>query len=316
MNQSKEYTKEEIEDLKNKSIQFHNALFEKSIDENLIVEILSVTTNEERQIIRSNYKKLFNHPIQNDINSKLNGKLREITIDMFDTPYEYDARELHTALNSLTNDDNAIVEIFVSRPKNHLEIVDLAYKKFYKISLREDIQKQGSKEYAQFLLAIMDFERPLEQTISGNDAYETANELMKNGLKVYGTEVNLFKRVFVEKSREDLILISRAYYELSKKSLYDAIEAEVGGKNRKLLKGLLFAVITPAQWFAKKCYKAIQGVNGDNKTLFRVLISRAEIDMYAIRDYYLMDTNNEIKNDLEDDTNGAYGQILVNLSLK
>ena len=316
MNQSKEYTKEEIEDLKNKSIQFHNALFEKSIDENLIVEILSVTTNEERQIIRSNYKKLFNHPIQNDINSKLNGKLREITIDMFDTPYEYDARELHTALNSLTNDDNAIVEIFVSRPKNHLEIVDLAYKKFYKISLREDIQKQGSKEYAQFLLAIMDFERPLEQTISGNDAYETANELMKNGLKVYGSEVNLFKRVFVEKSREDLILISRAYYELSKKSLYDAIEAEVGGKNRKLLKGLLFAVITPAQWFAKKCYKAIQGVSGDNKTLFRVLISRAEIDMYAIRDYYLMDTNNEIKNDLEDDTNGAYGQILVNLSLK
>jgi len=316
MNQSKEYTKEEIEDLKNKSIQFHNALFEKSIDENLIVEILSVTTNEERQIIRSNYKKLFNHPIQNDINSKLNGKLREITIDMFDTPYEYDARELHTALNSLTNDDNAIVEIFVSRPKNHLEIVDLAYKKFYKISLREDVQKQGSKEYAQFLLAIMDFERPLEQTISGNDAYETANELMKNGLKDYGTDVNLFKRVFVEKSREDLILISRAYYELSKKSLYDAIEAEVGGKNRKLLKGLLFAVITPAQWFAKKCYKAIQGVSGNNSTLFRVLISRAEIDMYAIRDYYLMDTNNEIKNDLEDDTNGAYGQILVNLSLK
>ena len=99
-------------------------------------------------------------------------------------------------------------------------------------------------------------------------------------------------------------------------SVYDAIEAEVGGKNRKLLKGLLFAVITPAQWFAKKCYKAIQGVSGNNSTLFRVLISRAEIDMYAIRDYYLMDTNNEIKNDLEDDTNGAYGQILVNLSLK
>ena len=172
------------------------------------------------------------------------------------------------------------------------------------------------KEYSQFLLAIMDFERPLEQTISGDEAYDAAKELIKNGLKVYGNDLNLFKKIFVEKSREDLILIARAYFELSKKSLYDAIESEVGGKNRRLLKGLLFAVITPAQWFAKKCYKAIQGLGGDNNSLIRVLISRAEIDMYAIRDYYFMDTNHEIKNDIEDDTAGAYGQILVNLSLK
>ena len=162
----------------------------------------------------------------------------------------------------------------------------------------------------------MDIDRPLDQTISGKDAYNIAKELINNGLKVYGIDVNLFKKVFVEKSREDLILISRAFNELNKKSLYDAIESEVPGKNRRLLKALLFAVITPAQWFAKKCLKAIQGLNGDNNTLFRILISRAEIDMYAIRDYYFMESNNVIKNDIVDDTNGAYGQILVNLCLK
>ena len=316
MSQSKEYTPEELKELENLSIQFHDALFGKTIDENIIVEILSNTTNEQRQIIRGYYKKTYNHPIQNDINSQLTNKLREITLDMFDTPYEYDARELHNALNSFTNDDNTIVEIFVSRPKSHLEIVDLAYKNFFKISLREDVQKQGAKEYSQFLLALMDIERPLDQTISGKDAYNTAKELINNGLKVYGTDVNLFRKVFVEKSREDLILISRAFNELNKKSLYYAIESDVPGKNRRLLKALLFAVITPAQWFAKKCLKAIQGLSGDNNTLFRILISRAEIDMYAIRDYYFMESNNEIKNDIADDTNGAYGQILVNLCLK
>ena len=316
MSLQREYQPEEIKELENRTNEFHKALFEKTVDENIIVEILSNTTNEERQIIRSIYKKTYKHPIQNDINSQLTGKLREITIDMFDTPYEYDARELHTALNSFSNDDITVIEIFVSRPKSHLDIVDLAYKKFFKISLREDIQKQSSKEYSQFLLALMDFERPLEQTITGDEAYDSAKELIKNGLKVYGTDLNLFKKIFVEKSREDLILIARAYYELCKKSLYDAIESEVGGKNRKLLKGLLFAVITPAQWFAKKCCKTLQGQGGDNNTLVRILISRAEIDMYAIRDYYYMDTNHDIKNDIEDDTIGAYGQILVNLSLK
>ena len=67
-------------------------------------------------------------------------------------------------------------------------------------------------------------DRPLEQTISGNEAYEAANDLIKNRLKDYGTNVNLFKKVFAQKSREDLILISRAYYELSKKTLYEKIE--------------------------------------------------------------------------------------------
>ena len=41
----------------------------------------------------------------------------------------------------------------------------------------------------------MDLDRPLEQTISGNEAYEAANDLIKNRLKDYGTNVNLFKKV-------------------------------------------------------------------------------------------------------------------------
>ena len=54
---------------------------------------------------------------------------------MFYTTYEYDARELYKALNSLRNDDNTIVEIFASRPKNHLEIADFACQNYFKISL-------------------------------------------------------------------------------------------------------------------------------------------------------------------------------------
>ena len=70
MNQQREYTQEGLANLQNKSSQFHEALFGKSIDENKIAEILSITTNEERQIIRGFYKKAYNHPIQNDINTQ------------------------------------------------------------------------------------------------------------------------------------------------------------------------------------------------------------------------------------------------------
>ena len=305
----------DLEELKLKSTQFHDALFENPIDENTLIDVLTSTTNEERQLIRGFYKQSYNNPIQNDIKSQLQDRLRQIAIDLFDTPYEYDARELHTALNSLTNDDNVIIEIFASRPSAYLEIVDTAYNNFFKISLKDEIKKYTSEEFAEYLIALMEVERPMEQTISGSDAYEFAEELKNGELANIGTDVEKFKTVFVEKSREDLILISRAYYEKTQKNLYEAIEAEVPGKNRRLIKAILFAVITPAQWFARKISKVVQE-SGDYNTIRRVLISRAEIDMYAIRDYYYMETNNELRTDIQDENEDAYGQILTNLSLK
>ena len=305
----------DLEELKLKSTQFHDALFENPIDENTLIDVLTSTTNEERQLIRGFYKQSYNNPIQNDIKSQLQDRLRQMAIDLFDTPYEYDARELHTALNSLTNDDNVIIEIFASRPSAYLEIVDTAYNNFFKISLKDEIKKHTSEEFAEYLIALMEVERPMEQTISGNDAYEYAEELKNGELANIGTDVEKFKTVFVEKSREDLILISRAYYEKTQKNLYEAIEAEVPGKNRRLIKAILFAVITPAQWFARKISKVVQE-SGDYNTIRRVLISRSEIDMYAIRDYYYMETNNELRTDIQDENEDAYGQILTNLSLK
>ena len=69
----------------------------------------------------------------------------------------------------------------------------------------------------------MDVERPIEQTLYKKEQYEIAENIIKNGFKLYANDINLFKKIFVEKSRKDLILISRAYYELTKKCIYDNI---------------------------------------------------------------------------------------------
>ena len=69
MNMTKVYSPGILNELVNKSIQFHNALLEKEkVNEDIISEILSETNNEKRQLIRKNYKQLFKHPIQDDIN--------------------------------------------------------------------------------------------------------------------------------------------------------------------------------------------------------------------------------------------------------
>ena len=60
-------TQEEVKNLEQMSIQFHDSLFSKKIDENTIVSILSNTSNFDRQIIRLFYKKKFPNLIQKDI---------------------------------------------------------------------------------------------------------------------------------------------------------------------------------------------------------------------------------------------------------
>ena len=118
-----------LNELINKTILFHNALLEKEKEnknEKIIEEILSTTKNDESQIIHNNYKKIFHHPIQEDIISFLKEKnihLHNISLNMFDTPFEYDARELKKALTINNNnniDENILIEIFCSRSKSHL----------------------------------------------------------------------------------------------------------------------------------------------------------------------------------------------------
>ena len=341
MTLSREYTEEELNDINQKSLQLQNILLsdtelnEESSEE--IINILVTTTNEERQLIRAEYKNQNKHPIQDDFNSKLKenySPFNDICINMFDTPYEYDAKELNKVLSVTGFEDDTVIEIFSTRPKYFLEIVDLAYQKFYNISLKDEIKKQYPKLFADFLLAIMDNERPLEQTISGDEAYEIANNIIKNGHTVYCNDVNEFKTVFIEKSREDLILISRAYFENAQKNLFDIFEEEnveqkslfdekeeekkVRNQNIKLIKGLLFGVISPSEFFAKKCINALTGFSTDINTLSRILINRVEIDMYAIRDYYIKETKNELPKEIENacKDNGEVGTILLNLSVQ
>ena len=309
-------TQEEVKNLEQMSIKFHDSLYRKKIDEETIVSILSTTSNLDRQIIRLFYKKKFPNLIQKDIQTQLSGDFGKLVLNLFDLPYEYDARELHRSLTSFSKDEKAIIEIIITRPRSHLTLVQKIYKKFYNVSLKNDILNLSDKTFSEFLITILASNRPSGLTLKQNDAYNIAKDIIKNGIKQYGKNVNLFKQVFVDRSREDLIMISRAFYDLYKKNLYDVIDNEISGTNKKLIKDILFGLITPAQWFAKKAYKAMKGAGTDEKTLNRVIVSRAEIDMEDIRDYYFRDRNTDLRNDIDGDCSGAYGQLLMNLSEK
>ena len=256
-----------INELTEKAKLIKKALKAKIKNEKMLIDILNSTNNSERQIIRTCYKRLYNKPIQNDIKEELSKNFKELCLSMFDTPYEYDARELYKSLNSNPIKFKIIIEIFSSRNKSHLNIVNQAYEQFFKKTLRLDIQKKLSTTFNKFLLAIMDTPRGEGKIItSDNDGYKLAKIIKEKNFHIFDDE-NLFKNIFLEKSREELILISRAFFELYEINLYDYIKSIKEGKfeekNKKLIKGILFAIINPSEWFSKKLKRAINGLNTD-----------------------------------------------------
>ena len=306
-----------IKSASEKASTLHNMLNEKNINYDSFFSFLLSTTNYERQIIAEEYKSKFTKTIFDDINTQISNKdVKYIVTLMFYNYYELDARTLHKALKEKRN-EKPIVEIFASRPSWFLQIVNDEYKKLYGITLKEELSQEKKSDFISFLQCILVTPRLKTNFIkTEKQAGDVVQEIITKGLKKYGTDVELFKNLFVKNSREDLINICREFKAIDKKkrNLYDAVDDTISKTTRELIKAIIFAVVMPSQYFAHLIKKSIEGIGTDEETLSRVLVERHEIDMDFIRNYYKLETKRELVDDIIGDTSGTYQKITVKLA--
>ena len=287
-----------------KAVILNSFFEEKKINADGLFSFLLSSKNYERQIIADEFSKKFGKTIFEVINnSSLNKDTKYITTLLFYNYYELDERP--------------IVEIFASRPSWFLQIVNDEYKRIYGISLKEELAQEKKSDFITFLQCILVTPRLKTNFIkTQQQAADAAQEIIIKGLKKYGTDVELFKNLFVKTSREDLIYICREYKNMDKKkkNLYDAVDENVPKSTRELIKAIIFAVVLPSHYFAFLLKKSIVGLGTDEETLSRVLVERHEIDMDFIRSYYKLETNRELADDVKGDTSGTYRNITMRLA--
>ena len=170
----------------------------------------------------------------------------------------------------------------------------------------------------KFLLCLFETEREEGKHLDIDGAEKIVEEINKNQLKTYGTNLELFKKVFAQKSREDFILIARVFYKNNpkKKNLYQACDEQVGSDNRELLKALVYAICDCSHFFTHNLKKAIVGFGTNTKVLNRILALRSEIDIDVIGDRYLGETGKTLINAIKGDTSGEYSKFLCMLASK
>jgi len=299
-----------------KAEELYKLLKAKKLDVNAVFQAILNTNNYERQIMNDYTESTYSKSIINLLDSAFKGDLKEIITYMFYSPYELDARLLNTALSGFRTDSKLIVEIFASRPKWYLELIDQEYKKLYKVTLKSVLEKKKNNNFNKFLLCLFETERPEGKHLELKEAEQIVDEMLKKGLKVYGTDLDLFKKVFVLKSREDFILISRVFFKNNpkKKNLYQACDDQVGGDNRELLKALVYSICDSSHYFGHNLKKAIVGLGTNTKVLNRILALRSEIDIDVIRERYLGETGRTLVDDIKGDTSGDYCKFLCMLA--
>ena len=306
----------EIKLAENKAEQLYKLLKAKKIDLDSIFKIVLSTNNFQRQVIADHIANNHSKPILIMFEDKLKGDVRDILTYMFYNPYELDARLLNKAFQGFRTDTKIIIEIFATRPKWYLEYIDKEYHRIYKKTLKSELEKKKSRDFYKFLLCLFETERKEGKNLDIKQGEKIVDEILKKGLKAYGTNLELFKKVFVLPSREDFILIARIFFKNNpkKKNLYQACDDQLSGDNRELLKALVYAISDPSHYFAHCLKKAIVGIGTNTKTLNRILTCRSEIDMDVIRERYKGETNRELIDDIKGDCKGDYGKFLVQLA--
>ena len=157
----------------------------------------------------------------------------------------------------------------------------------------------------------MQANRSTNQTPDKDECEKIANELYQSGEKKIGTDEPILNKYFALYSPQELLVIAREYHKLTGNLLTKAIDKEFSGDIKKLLKTILYVQISPSEYFATRIRDAVHGIGTNEKILTRVIVTRCEIDLPIMKQYYKQLYGKDMMKDIEDDVSGDYKKLLI-----
>ena len=255
-------------------------------DEAALIKIVANRTNQQRMAIKEAYKTAFGRDLISDLKSELRGKLEDAMVALFTEPIEYDCDSLKNAMKGVGTDEDSLIEIITSRPNWMLKKIKEKYKEKYKKDLESAIKSETSGDLERLLVSILQCKRSENNNPNMNECAAQAKELFDAGEAKWGTDSAVFNKIFTGCSPAEIACIAREYHKISGHTILDGINKEFSGNTKKALRSIVYATISPSEYFATRVKDAIKGFGTNDHLLIRVLVTRDEIDMPQIKQYY------------------------------
>ena len=290
--------------------RLHEALFGKNKEETSLDIVLN-NNLEQRLLIAKSYYQQFGNPLYEDIKSKLSGNFKELVGYLFLTPMEFNAKMLKRGFKGLSIDEQIIFEILAVHTPEEYQQIQEAYKIETNKELMKDIEKSFSGSLRKNIINLLTTPRRVNPNPDKALCERWADDLINAGEKKWIEDENLFQEIFIQCSAEEMVMVARYYYQKTQVSLIETVEKKFTGKNKTLLKEIIYGNIIPHELYAEKMYQSIKGIGTNNSLLNRCLASRCRVDMLQIKDIYLWKYGRTLKEDIIGDTSGIYQKLCV-----
>ena len=279
-------------------------LLYKSLDtknkEGAVIQVVENSDLEKRLQICMYYNETYNKSLYSDLKTKLSGHFKALAIHLFIHPITFYAKLLKKGLKSFGGDEDIILEALTTHNQEEMRQIETAFKLETGKDLIKEIEKNFSGVLKKNLINLINIPRGLGDSPDFEKCEKLADLLISVGEGNWAGDENVFKEVFIKSSGEELILIGRFYFKKSGNNLLDVINKKITGKNKILLKEVLFNNIIPQELYADKIRNSIKGLGTNNSLLSRVLVLRNEIDMDEINEYYQDKSKTDMKEDIID----------------
>ena len=282
-------------------------------DEAALIKIVANRTNQQRMAIKEAYKTAFGRDLISDLKSELRGKLEDAMVALFTEPIEYDCDSLKNAMKGVGTDEDSLIEIITSRPNWMLKKIKEKYKEKYKKDLESAIKSETSGDLERLLVSILQCKRSENNNPNVNECAAQAKELFDAGEAKWGTDSAVFNKIFTGCSPAEIACIAREYHKISGHTILDGINKEFSGNTKKALRSIVYATISPSEYFATRVKDAIKGFGTNDHLLIRVLVTRDEIDMPQIQQYYKQLYGKDMIEDIKKDIGGDYRTLMIEL---
>ena len=282
-------------------------------DEAALIKICANRTNSQRQQIKAAYKATFGRDLISDLKSELHGKFEDAMIALFADPIEYDADQLREAMKGLGTNEDTLIEIIASRPPHILKAVKDRYQQKYQRDLETDVKKETSGTLQHLLIALLQCNRSVNSSPNVARCAEIAQEIHQAGEAKMGTYESVFNKYFCTLSPMELACVAQQYHKLTGHTILQAIDKEFSGDSKKALRTIVYATLSPSEYFATRVNDAIKGWGTKDHLLIRILITRDEIDMPQIKQYYKQLYGKDMVEAVKNDISGDYQKLMVEL---
>ena len=291
----------------------YNSLDTKNKEES-VIQVVQNSNLEKRLQICIYYLETYGKSLYSELKTKLSGHFKALVIHLFIHPITFYAKLLKKGLKSFGGDEDIILEALTSHNQEEMRQIEAAFKSETGKELIKEIEKNFSGVLKKNLINLITIPRESNSKPDFEKCEKLADLLINVGEGNWAGDENVFKEVFIKCSGEELILIGRFYYKKTGNNMLDIIDKKITGKNKTLLKEVLFNNIIPQELYAEKIYNSIKGFGTNNSLLSRVLVLRNEIDMDEINDYYKEKYKKDMKDDIIGDTSGNYQKLCLILA--